>query len=153
MAAITVFGKPNCVQCTQTVKKFEREGLEEGRDFIYRDVTQDPAAYSYITDELGYSAAPVVVLTDDDHWSGMHPDNNKRAIAWALKQRESTPVEVAPAPAPTTALDEPAPSAAGPEPPAQDNTHQLGQPQTATIETTPTPAVIDLRDRLAARLR
>lgn len=60
MAAITVFGKPNCVQCTQTVKKFEREGLEAGRDFIYRDVTEDPAAFTYITDELW----PAALISD-----------------------------------------------------------------------------------------
>lgn len=131
---ITVFGKPNCVQCTQTVKKFERSGLEAGRDFIYRDVTQDPAAYEYITAELGYSAAPVVVLDDQDHWSGFRPDDIKRGIAWALQAREQTVTQ------PEIETQTPALAVAagvgtaGPEPP--------------TVST-PTPGVIDLAARRA----
>lgn len=88
MTAITVYGTPNCVQCTSTVRTFERKGLEEGRDFTYVDLSTDPGAYAYVTGELKYERAPVVVLSEHDHWSGMHPDNNKRAVAIALAARE-----------------------------------------------------------------
>ena len=57
-----------------------------------------------------------MVLTDDDHWSGFHPDNNKRAITWALKQRETAAAEVAPA----ITAKEPALTTSGPEPPTPD---------------------------------
>lgn len=142
MAAITIFGKPNCVQCTQTVKTFERGGLEADRDFIYRDVSEDPAAYAYVTEELGYSAAPVIVLEDQDHWSGYNPPNNKRAIAWALTQRE----QAADLTAEPTATNELALTTAGPD---------REQPTTAITASSdhpgPTPdppAPLDLRSRL-----
>lgn len=32
------------------------------------------AALAYISEELGYSAAPVVVIDDHEHWSGFRPD-------------------------------------------------------------------------------
>lgn len=32
------------------------------------------------TEELGYSQAPVVVIDDDFHWSGLDPVNIERAI-------------------------------------------------------------------------
>ncbi|MGN7969840.1 hypothetical protein [Microbacterium sp. 22296] len=38
------------------------------------DLTTNPAALEYVMDELGYSAAPVVVASDRDHWSGFRPD-------------------------------------------------------------------------------
>ncbi|QBR73330.1 glutaredoxin family protein [Microbacterium sediminis] len=31
------------------------------------------AAREYVTDDLGYSQAPVVVVDDHDHWSGFQP--------------------------------------------------------------------------------
>ncbi|WP_370445369.1 glutaredoxin family protein [Miniimonas sp. S16] len=91
MTAITVFGKPNCVQCKQTMKALEKAGLVEGEDVTYRDVTEDPRAYAYVTEELGYSAAPVIVLDDQDHWSGFNPTHNRRAVAWAMAQRGKQP--------------------------------------------------------------
>ncbi|WP_043120511.1 glutaredoxin family protein, partial [Sinomonas humi] len=55
--AITVYSKPACVQCTMTKKALEKKGL------AYRevDVTESAAALEYITEELGYSQAPVVI--------------------------------------------------------------------------------------------
>jgi glutaredoxin-like protein NrdH len=38
------------------------------------DVTTNDAALEYVTEELGYSAAPVVVVDDHNHWSGFRPD-------------------------------------------------------------------------------
>lgn len=97
MATIAVYGTPNCMQCTQTVRTFERAGLELGRDFSYVDLSTNPAAHAYVTQELGYSRAPVVVLAEQDHWSGLRPGDNKRAIAVALAAREDAPVTGGPA--------------------------------------------------------
>ncbi|WIV29303.1 MULTISPECIES: hypothetical protein [unclassified Paenarthrobacter] len=38
--------------------------------------TEVPEALEYITQELGYSQAPVIVNNSDDqdHWSGLRPD-------------------------------------------------------------------------------
>lgn len=69
MTGIAVYSKPNCVQCTQTYRKLDKEGIE----YTVVDITQDEGAYKYVTETLGYSAAPVVV-TDNDHWSGYRPD-------------------------------------------------------------------------------
>lgn len=67
--AITVYSKPACVQCTMTKKALEKKGI------AYRevDVTENAAALEYVTEELGYSAAPVVVVDDENHWSGFQP--------------------------------------------------------------------------------
>ena len=57
--AITVYSKPNCVQCGAT----------------YRALDQVRA--------LGYAQAPVVVA-GEDHWSGFRPDKIK-ALAVAVE--------------------------------------------------------------------
>lgn len=72
--SITVYTKPDCVQCDRTFFLLNRAD----RDFEKFDVTEDEAAMSYVKN-LGYLAAPVVVLTDvngevTDHWSGFRPD-------------------------------------------------------------------------------
>ncbi|TNU72784.1 glutaredoxin family protein [Miniimonas arenae] len=139
MTAITVFGKPNCVQCKQTVKAFEKAGLQEGEDFTYRDVTEDPRAYAYVTEELGYSAAPVVVLDDQDHWSGYNPLHNRRAITWAHAQRP-TPAAAAPA------LDTATHQQLQPEHPAEA---RAPTPATSAATTAAPAGVIDLSARLA----
>ncbi|WP_219819835.1 glutaredoxin domain-containing protein [Pseudoclavibacter sp. RFBB5] len=65
-----------CVRCKLTKKAMAAKGVE----FVEVDVTLDEnaAARSYIMDELGYSEAPVVVVDDEDHWSGFRPDQINR---------------------------------------------------------------------------
>lgn len=70
--SITIYSKPGCVQCTATDRHFG----ETPRDTF--DVTQDAEAMATVR-ELGYMAAPVVVIRDDDgallaHWAGYNPD-------------------------------------------------------------------------------
>ncbi|WP_440711734.1 glutaredoxin family protein [Herbiconiux sp. YIM B11900] len=67
---VTVYTTPGCVQCTPTKKMLESKGIE----YTEHDVTTNPAALEYITEELGYSATPVVVVDDHNHWSGFRPD-------------------------------------------------------------------------------
>jgi glutaredoxin-like protein NrdH len=75
-AAVTVYTKPNCPQCTMTKKQLDRLGIEH-RDI---DVTVDPDAHAYVTG-LGYTAAPVVVIGDgENHWAGFKPDRLKGLV-------------------------------------------------------------------------
>lgn len=67
---ITVYSKPACMQCSMTVTTLERAGLPHQ----VIDVTENAAALAYVTEELGYSAAPIVVVDDHNHWAGFRPD-------------------------------------------------------------------------------
>lgn len=71
-AAITVYTKPGCIQCSAT----ERALTKNGVPYIIRDVTVDAAARDTVL-ALGYTAAPVVVTADGDHWAGFRPDRIK----------------------------------------------------------------------------
>jgi len=66
--SITVYSKPNCVQCTATKRFLKSNGVE----FNEVDVTADQEAYELVT-ELGYLQVPVV-MAGDDHWSGFQPE-------------------------------------------------------------------------------
>lgn len=67
---VTVYSKPACVQCNATYRALDGKGIS----YVVVDVTQVPAALEYIMEELGYSQAPVVVASDENHWSGFRPD-------------------------------------------------------------------------------
>lgn len=70
MQEVTVYSKPRCVQCNATYRALD------GAKIPYRvvDLTQTPAALEYVSEELGYEQAPVVVVDDQEHWSGFRPD-------------------------------------------------------------------------------
>jgi len=74
---ITVYKKPMCFQCDKTIEKLTTAGLP----VEVVDVTENPAALAYVKDDLGYTGAPVVVVSEHDHWSGLRPDNIARVIA------------------------------------------------------------------------
>ena len=76
--AITVYSKPNCVQCSATYRALDKAGL------VYRtvDVALDVEALEQVR-ALGYAQAPVVVA-GEDHWSGFRPDKIK-ALAVAAE--------------------------------------------------------------------
>lgn len=61
---VTVYTKTNCVQCDATKRWLKRYGI----DFDSINLEESPEAMAKVQ-ELGYSAAPVVV-TDTDSWSG-----------------------------------------------------------------------------------
>jgi glutaredoxin-like protein NrdH len=70
--AYTVYTKPNCPNCDRTKDYFDSKGIT----YTAVDITEVPEALRYITEELGYSQAPVVVnnADDQDHWSGLRRD-------------------------------------------------------------------------------
>ena len=72
---ITVYTLPNCIQCRQTKKLLTNLELE----FEEVDLTKDEDSYRFVTEKLGYKAAPVVVVRNgdghvEDHWGGFHPE-------------------------------------------------------------------------------
>jgi len=71
-AAIVIYTKPNCVQCTRTFRMLDRA------EIVYTavNVTEDQAALDYIKG-LDYSSAPVVFVSTIEgeiHWGGFRPD-------------------------------------------------------------------------------
>ena len=72
---VEVYSKPNCVQCTQTKKTLDKNGV----DYVTIDVTEDEKAFKFVTEDLGHRAAPVVVVKDNSgkvlkSWAGFQPE-------------------------------------------------------------------------------
>lgn len=65
---VTVYTKPNCVQCEATKRHLNKNGI--AYDTV--DISQDIGMYDRLI-SLGYRSAPVVV-TDNDSWAGYNPD-------------------------------------------------------------------------------
>jgi glutaredoxin-like protein NrdH len=65
---VTLYSKPNCIQCVATKKELDRVGV----DYSVVDLTQDPAAFEKVIG-WGYMQAPVVE-TANSHWSGFKPE-------------------------------------------------------------------------------
>lgn len=74
---LTVFSTPSCVQCRMTYRVLEQKGIP----YTVVDVTENDAARAYVTEDLGYSQAPVVVVDEHDHWSGFQPAQIDRIAA------------------------------------------------------------------------
>ena len=77
--SITVYSKPNCVQCNATYRALDKQGLE----YEVVDLTQDAEAMESVK-ALGYQQAPIV-FADGDHWAGFRPDKIK-ALATVAAQ-------------------------------------------------------------------
>jgi len=76
--AITVYSKPNCVQCNATYRALDKAGLR----YETVDISLDVEALEQVK-SLGYAQAPVV-MAGEDHWSGFRPDKIK-ALAIAAE--------------------------------------------------------------------
>jgi glutaredoxin-like protein NrdH len=85
---LTIYTKPSgCFGCTKTKQKFAGAGLA----FREVDITTNQAAFEYITEELGYAQAPVVVYDKDgteNHWSGLNPAKIEQVIAIEQTRQE-----------------------------------------------------------------
>jgi glutaredoxin-like protein NrdH len=68
--SVIVYTNPNCVQCEQTKKFLDREGIE----YIVENLQSDDN-YEKLVEFVnqGFKAAPIVV-TDTETWSGYKPD-------------------------------------------------------------------------------
>lgn len=74
---INVYTQPNCPQCDFTMRRFDRLGIE----YAVTDVSEDPEAHKYVTEDLGYRQTPVVTVEGEGpkgrtvvSWSGLRPD-------------------------------------------------------------------------------
>ncbi|WP_199182194.1 glutaredoxin domain-containing protein [Cryobacterium sp. M91] len=67
---VTVYSKPACVQFTMTYRALDRAGVT----YTVVDVTENAAALEYVSEDLGYSSAPIVVVDEHSHWAGFRPD-------------------------------------------------------------------------------
>lgn len=76
MSTITVYSKPNCVQCTATYRALDKAGL----DYRVVDITENADAREYAM-SLGHLQAPVVI-TDGHHSTSTGP-------VWAPVRRRS----------------------------------------------------------------
>jgi glutaredoxin-like protein NrdH len=63
-----VYTKPACVQCEQTKKLLDKNGVK----YTVIDITQDQEAYEKVV-AMGFMSAPVVI-SGDDSWAGFRPD-------------------------------------------------------------------------------
>lgn len=80
-----VYSKPSCVQCNATYRALDAKGI----DYRVVDMAEDAAALEYVKD-LGYLQAPVVVVDDQDHWSGFRPDHIDRIAKRAILPSDAT---------------------------------------------------------------
>lgn len=73
---IDVWSKPQCPQCTATYRALESKGIKEDVHWRKHDLTapENDHALQWIMNDLGYSQAPIVIIDDDNHWSGFRPD-------------------------------------------------------------------------------
>lgn len=85
MISIVVWEKPNCVQCMQTKKEFDKRGIQ------YKTRKLTPKAIEKFL-ELGLMAAPIVE-TDDRRWSGFRLDRIK-SLEYHLKSERAHGVNV-----------------------------------------------------------
>ncbi len=66
---LTVYTKPNCVQCLATKRKLQALGVP----YKAVNLTTSPKALELVK-SLGYLTAPVVVASDGKHWGGFQPE-------------------------------------------------------------------------------
>ncbi|MGO2520136.1 MAG: glutaredoxin family protein [Microbacterium sp.] len=78
MNTITVYSTgPSCIRCTMTKRVLDQKGIP----YVEVNIREDDSARDYVTEDLGYSEAPVCVVEDgtgEDHWSGFRPDHIDR---------------------------------------------------------------------------
>ena len=88
MMRIVIWELPNCVQCMQTKREFDKRGI------IYTARKLTPkAADKFLA--MGFTAAPIIE-TDDRRWSGFRLDKIK-SLEYHLKHErmrgENVPLE------------------------------------------------------------
>ncbi|MBR7928142.1 glutaredoxin-like protein NrdH [Aerococcaceae bacterium zg-ZUI334] len=69
MKNITVYSKPNCMQCNFTKKFLDDNAI----DYTMIDVYEDEVALAKVK-ELGFQSLPVVVIEGEEPFFGFRPD-------------------------------------------------------------------------------
>ena len=72
MLTVTVYSTPNCMACKATYRALDKLGVPHA----VVDLAQNEEARTWVTEDLGHTQAPVVVVDQDpeNHWSGYRPD-------------------------------------------------------------------------------
>lgn len=73
MPTITVYGPPQCPNCDRATTLLARKGVAHTKV----DIEAGDAHHRYVTEELGYAAAPVITVELDHrtvHWGGHRMD-------------------------------------------------------------------------------
>jgi glutaredoxin-like protein NrdH len=70
--SVTVYSTPNCQQCRMTYRALDKAEIS----YVVVDLAANDNARTWVSEDLGYSQAPVVVVDQDPehHWSGFRPD-------------------------------------------------------------------------------
>lgn len=73
---IDIYSLPNCAQCRSTKTAIAGRGLVEGEDWVEHDLSlpENESARAWVMEDLGYRQAPIVIIDEDNHWSGFRPD-------------------------------------------------------------------------------
>lgn len=76
MLSVVLYTTPSCVQCNATKRKLTDLGVAFRT--VDLSLPEHADAHTYVTDVLGFKAAPVVVVYDDSDevdrsWSGFQP--------------------------------------------------------------------------------
>lgn len=70
---ITVYTTPACPQCMATKRWLDKRGVS----YLTVDLAVNAVMRDYVTDELGYTSAPVITVSEGGnviaHWSGFNP--------------------------------------------------------------------------------
>ncbi|WXW93192.1 NrdH-like glutaredoxin [Arthrobacter phage BrayBeast] len=77
--ATVLFTKNNCFGCTKTKQKLDENDIY----YTTVNVEEDPTAFWYVTEVLGYRQMPAVYVSTeagDIHWSGLQPQMIRKHI-------------------------------------------------------------------------
>lgn len=81
---ITVYSKPDRMQCKMSYRALDAKGLS----YQVIDVTESDAALEYVK-QLGFLTAQVVVISEHDHWGGFRPDQIDRVATGGASDDET----------------------------------------------------------------
>lgn len=78
MLELTIYTTgPECMQCAMTKRALGKQGI----NYQEIDLRTEPSAHRYVTEQLGYTQAPVVIAEEagtQNVWAGFRPDRIKR---------------------------------------------------------------------------
>lgn len=77
--AVVVYTKNDCFGCGKTKDKLDENGIQ----YTAVNVEEDPTAFHYVTEVLGYRQMPVVVVSSiegEEIWSGLQPQKIREHI-------------------------------------------------------------------------
>lgn len=72
---VTVYSKPNCMQCNFTKQFLEDNGVP----FIVKDIEESEEALAEVK-ALGFASLPVVVIEGEEPFNGFRPDRLESLI-------------------------------------------------------------------------